>query len=364
MPDIIIVGGGVIGASIAYHLSKQTNKQILLLERDELNSHASRAAAGMLGAQAELTPDHPLFPLARASLEWFREHAEQLEEKSGIPLHLNLTGTIQLALNEDEWIQFQRRRKTWEELNVEVLEYSKIKTFLPSLSEEIRGGLWVPDGQLEAANLTRAWIHAAVKQGVEVHERSPVRSLMMEGEQVRGVITDQGRVEAEWVVVASGAWSNEYLPSHLQIPLIPVKGEALLAQMDQLSFKHTFFTKNAYLVPKQKNLVLVGATEHPHQMNEKASMWGISQLLNQALTLYPFLKEAQFVNAWAGVRPQTPDQLPVLGMSTQVQGLLYASGHYRNGILLSAITGKIAAELIEEGQASLDIASLSPERWR
>jgi len=364
MVDVIIVGGGVIGASIAYHLSEQTNKRVLLLERDKIGSHASSAAAGMLGAQAECTPDHPLFPFSQASLEWFREHAASLEEKSGISLHLNQTGTIQLALSEEEWDSLQRRAETWHEIKTEVLKYWQLKSLVPSLSENVWGGLWVPDGQLEASNLTPALIQAARYQGVEIREQTPVRSLLIQDRMVRGVLTDQGPIEAEWVVVAGGAWSNEFLPSPFQVPLIPVKGEAMFVRFDRPVLKHTLFTKNAYLVPKQENRILLGATEHPGSMNEDVSVWGMSQLLNRAMDLFPFLEEARFEKAWAGMRPQTPDQLPILGMDPRAEGLVYAVGHYRNGILLSAITGMCLAELIGEGQSSMDITPFTPERWR
>lgn len=364
MPDIIIIGGGVIGSSIAYHLSEQSTKEILLLERDEVSSHASKAAAGMLGAQAELYPGHPLFSLAKKSLSWFREHTRKLEEKSEVPIYLNLAGTIQLALTEDEWIQFQQRKEKWQDTDTEIFEYSKLHSSLPSLSDEVRGGLWVPDGQLDAPNLTKAWVRAAIRQGVLVREKVNVRSLIIKENRVCGVITDNGPIEAKWVILAGGAWSNECLPSHLKIPLIPVKGEAFFAQLNSISLQHTFFTKEAYLVPKQKNFLLIGATEHVNQMDEKVSLNGIHQLFQRVLRLFPFLKEAHFVKAWAGVRPQTPDGLPVLGMSSQVQGLIYAVGHYRNGILLSAITGKIVSDLILKGKTSLDITPFSPDRWR
>lgn len=365
MYDVIIVGGGVIGASIAFQLSK-SDKRILVIERDTIGSHASSAAAGMLGVQVEMKPDSPLFELARASYSRFPELVDQLEKEIQVPLHFNQAGILRLAETEEDFISLAQLQQAQEEIGLtsKLLTSDQICRVEHGISPSIKGGIYVSDGQLEAAQLTLSLMKVAVAQGIEIFEKTTVLSLEIERNEIRGVNTTNGKFLAETVVLAGGAWTNQLLPDLYQFPLYPVKGEAFAIRLPASKLIHTLYTPNCYIVPKAGNRLLVGATESAYEWEPIVKMKGLLQLIKKAATIYPAILHGEFEKTWAGIRPQTKDGLPYLGYDPDISGLIHATGHFRNGILLSAITGEIVAELLIHGKTTFNIQPFAPERWR
>ncbi|MGG0247473.1 glycine oxidase ThiO [Peribacillus frigoritolerans] len=348
--DAIIVGGGVIGGSIAFQLAKR-GKKVLLLEKDRLASKASSAAAGMLGAQSELDPDNPLFTLASRSRAMFPALAEELKDISGIDIELVNKGMYKVALSSDQVAELKNMIKVQQNagLEAEWLSTAEIRKTEPLLSDEIKGAMFIPnDGQVSATRLSLAFTESAAALGVDIKEFVHVSELVTENGCVTGVVTDIGRFSSENVIVAGGAWSAFLLEkSGIILDSYPVKGECFSVLTDRPLLEKTIFSHGCYLVPKVGGRIIVGATVKANTFDQKVRLEGISTLIERAMQLLPAIKGTELEKTWAGIRPQTGDGLPYFGEHPACKGLFIATGHYRNGILLSPITGVLIADILE-----------------
>lgn len=348
--DAIIVGGGVIGGSIAFQLAKR-GKKVLLLEKDRLASKASGAAAGMLGAQAELDADNPLFTLASRSRGMFPALSKELKDISGIDIELVNKGMFKVALTDDQVAELKKMIKVQQDagLEAEWLSTAEIRKTEPLLSDEIKGGMFIPgDGQVSATSLSLAFTKSAAALGVDIKEFVHVFDLRTENGYVKGVSTNIGEFSSENVIVASGAWSAFLLEkSGINLDTYPIKGECFSVLTDRPLLEKTIFSHGCYLVPKVGGRIIVGATVKANTFDQKVSMEGISTLIEKATQLLPAIKETEWEKTWAGIRPQTGDGLPYFGEHPAYKGLFIATGHFRNGILLSPITGVLIADIVE-----------------
>lgn len=348
--DAIIVGGGVIGGSIAFQLAKR-GKKVLLLEKDRLASKASSAAAGMLGAQSELEADNPLFTLASKSRGMFPALAEELKDISGIDIELVNKGMFKVALTNDQVAELKNVIKIQQNagLEAEWLPTADIRKSEPLLSDEIKGAMYIPkDGQVSATSLSLAFSKSATALGVDIREFVHVSDFRTENGSVKGVVTNIGEFSSENVIVASGAWSAFLLEkTGINLDTYPVKGECFSVLADRPLLEKTIFSHGCYLVPKVGGRIIVGATVKANTFDQKVSMEGISTLIEKATRLLPAIKGTEWEKTWAGIRPQTGDGLPYFGEHPAYKGLFIATGHYRNGILLSPITGVLIADLVE-----------------
>ncbi|WP_057913668.1 glycine oxidase ThiO [Peribacillus muralis] len=349
--DAIIVGGGVIGGSIAFQLAKR-GKKVLLLEKDRLASKASSAAAGMLGAQSELDVDQPLFRLATESREMFPELAEELKDTSGIDIELVNKGMFKVALTNDGASMLKNKIKTQQAAGLEAhwLSIAEARKAEQLLSDELKGAMYIPkDGQVSATRLSLAFTKSAAALGVDIKEFVHVSDLRTKDGAVKGVVTNIGEFSSENVIVASGAWSAFLLEKlGATLDTYPVKGECFSVLTNSPLLERTIFSDGCYLVPKVGGRIIVGATVKANTFNQKVSLEGISTLMERATQLLPAIKGTELEHTWAGIRPQTGDGLPYFGEHPACKGLFIATGHYRNGILLSPITGVLMADMVEK----------------
>ncbi|GAA0443866.1 glycine oxidase ThiO [Lentibacillus halophilus] len=349
--DVIIVGGGIIGNSIAYQLSKR-NKHVLIIEKDGLNEKASSAAAGMLGAQSELEGDNPLFQLAQKSRAMFPELAEELQSLSGIDIELKQSGILKVAQTDDERAHLESVAALQQSMGQEAewLSAEKIRMKEPELSDAALGGFYIPnDGQVSAPLLSQAFAQSAAVLGTDILEHMNVDDFLQEDNRIIGVKTSSDSFYAKEVVVAGGAWSNEILrKAGVSLDVHPVKGECFAVRHDQPIVSSSIFLENGYIVPKSGGRIIIGATQKPDEFDQSVQLQGVSGLIENATNIVPALQEARWENAWAGIRPQTGDGLPYIGRPPHVNGLSIAAGHFRNGILLSPITGIRVADLLED----------------
>jgi glycine oxidase len=365
--DVLIIGGGVIGHSVAYSLSKR-GLTTLVIDKGEINQKASSAAAGMLAVQAEVTENGPLFELARKSRNMFPTLQKELMENSRIDIELIEEGMLNIALTEEkarflkETIKFQKsigEEASW-------LTCEEVKMIEPGLTGPILGAMFAPnDGQVSAYKLATAFAKGAEAFGAETMEHTEVTGLMIENDKVIGVKTVKEHYYAKHVVVAGGAWTKEILETiGFSLPISPVKGECFSVKTNERLLTKTLFSEDCYIVPKASGRYIIGATMVPNTFDEKVSVEGIAQLLNKATKLLPALKHAEWEKVWAGIRPETQDGLPYLGEHPSIEGLYVAGGHYRNGILLSPITGEIMATIIQglELPQNLSVFSLDPKK--
>lgn len=342
--DAIIIGGGVIGCSIAYELCKQ-NKRVLLLEKETIGSRASSAAAGMLGAEMEFETDHPLYVLAKESLDSFSSLSQELFDVCGIDIELIQEGIYELAFTEEEAVELKLRAAQHSDQQVLWVTASELLRREPALSTLVKGALYFEkDAQVSPVKLTRAFYQSAKILGAEVREHTSVVHLLQTGNRVTGVVTTKETFHADSVIVAGGVWSSDLEPS---LKMVPVKGECLSFKTQRPLLISTVKYKNCYLVPKRDNRIYVGATSTPHVFDEEVTFSGLFELMEKAKQIMPDLQDAHFEKAWGGIRPQTESGNPYIGPSLHKKGLIVATGHYRNGILLSAITGKRIADYMK-----------------
>ncbi|MFD2044619.1 glycine oxidase ThiO [Ornithinibacillus salinisoli] len=363
--DAIVVGGGINGGSIAYNLAKK-GKKVLLLEKDILASKSSGAAAGMLAAQVELDEDGPLFALAKESRSMFPSIAEEIKELSGIDIELVNKGMYKIALSEQEENEYKQiidlQQQAGEQ--AEWISQEEIRRREPALSNAITGAMFIQkDGQVSAPKITEGFLKAAAVLGVVIKEYTEVFSFQVENGKIAGVITNVGKFESDTVIVAGGAWTQKLLSeAGVQLQTYPVKGECFSVRTHQPLITRTIFSPGCYLVPKMGGRLLVGATVKPNTFDQTVTVDGISSLMEKAKKLVTSIVDAEWEKAWAGIRPQTGDGLPYLGEHPKYKGLFIATGYYRNGILLSPITGEIIASLVTGESIPIDLTAFRIDR--
>ncbi|SFP86765.1 glycine oxidase ThiO [Salibacterium halotolerans] len=363
--DVLIIGAGINGCSIAYQTASR-NRRTVVLEKNTVGAEASSAAAGMLGAQSEMEEYSPFFEFARRSRSMFPELVPELEEKSGTAVSYVRNGMIKVADTPEEQERLARmyafQKRAGEE--VEWLQPDMVKTIDRSIGGDYFGAIYLQgDGQVKAPELTKAYAGAAVREGAEFYEYTPALGFIFENGRVTGVETPQGRFYADQIVLAGGAWSRFMPPLGEELPpLIPVKGECVGLHSKRPIVEKTVHASDFYIVPKPGGSIIIGATEREGEMGKEVSAEAVQHLLHKACRLVPGLGRASWQYAWSGVRPQSADGKPYLGQ-TAFDGLWMAAGHYRNGILLSAVTGTWMADLLEgKAQEQEWIDAFSPQR--
>lgn len=364
--DVAIIGGGIIGGSIAFQLAKR-NVRVVVLEKDRIASQASSAAAGMLGAQSEFSSENPLISMALKSRKMFPVLGEELKQITGIDIGLIQKGMLKVAVTDEEQETLQQHYEFWRKMGqpVQWLSSHEVAAFEPNVSPALQGAMYIPnDGQVSAPHLSLSFAKASIAYGAEWREFTEVVDVKKE-ENSYQLRTNHGTIGANAVVVAAGAWSALFLEkTGLSLPMYPVKGECLFVKTEKPLIQATVFAKNGcYIVPKKGNRLLIGATSTPHTFDKKVTVQGIASLLERAKQLIPNIGDAEWERAWAGIRPQTGDGVPYIGEHPHYKNMWIATGHYRNGILLSPITGVLMADLIEgKGSGEIDLAPFSPAR--
>ncbi len=354
--DAIIIGGGIIGLSLAISLRKQ-GLRVLIVERGEPGREASHAAAGMLaGSGLEIPP--LLRPLAEESARLYPEFVHELEDESGTKVDLREYGTI--LLSEAGAFSTKSERIVPDQLH-------KLE---PELQLPPSGRGRPPhDSPYEAAFLNersvdpRAVVFAAIKaakhRGVDIVSGSEVTTVLVEADRVAGVDTDKISYLAPIVVNCSGAWAGCVGP--IQFPVKPVKGQ-MLAVVGGPDLHHVVRSERVYLVPRSDGRLVIGSTLEDAGYNKQTDVDTIQRLLHAAVELVPALAGARVHEDWAGLRPGMPDELPILG-ETSVRGYFVATGHYRDGILLAPVTAQVMADLILVKPSHHNLASLAPARF-
>ena len=363
-PDVVIIGGGVIGSTIALRLA-QRKLRVAVLEQSQPGQEASRAAAGILSPQAESGGPSPFFRLCQASRELYPSFAEELREATGMDVELRLDGVVAVAETEGEEAELDRRCAWQQEagLSAKRLSAAELSELEPLLRPGLRGGLLFPsDGQVVAPLLTQAVVQAASQAGARFEAGNPARRVLHRDGRATGVETANGTVACARVVNAAGAWAGFDPALPFAVPVRPVRGD-LVALRGEPVPRHVIYSNRLYVVPRRDGRILLGATMELAGFDSAVRAAGVHRLIGESFHLIPALKSAAFDAAWAGLRPCAEDQLPVLG-PTPIEGLTLATGHCRNGILLAPLTGQLTADLIVNGKAECDLSPFSVSRFR
>jgi glycine oxidase len=363
---VVIIGGGVIGLSIARALAQRGVRDICLVERGGLGAEASSAAGGMLLPQIEADEYDDFFALACRSRDLYPSLAIELRDETGIDIELDTTGTLYLALNEHDYEEIEKRYH-WQNsagLAVELLTSATARELEPCISEATFGALHFPnDIQVENRRLITALANSVNALGVTIFTETTVEKLIIEGHRVTGVQTSRGGISCQTVVVAAGAWSSFLLQSAPNPAMTPVRGQMVCLESKPQLTRHVLFSPRGYLVPRQDGRLLAGSTSENAGFARRVTAGGLASILRHALEISPVISNLPIVDTWAGLRPRSADGLPVLGPCGEIDGLLYATGHYRNGILLAPLTAELVSEAIVAGVASPLLAPFSPDRF-
>jgi glycine oxidase len=369
-PRVVIIGGGVIGLGIAWRLASRA--AVTVLDRGAAGAGASHAAAGMLAACCEAEPgEEDLVALGRESQARWPAFADELGRASGIDVELRREGTLVLALTADDQadighrLEFQQHKL---DLPLQWLSTADTRAREPHLAGKIAGAVFSPeDHQVDNRKLVQALRVAAERAGVAIHEHRPVKDISWRGGRAVGVVLEDGTaVPADMVVLAAGAWSRRIggLPADRRPPVRPVKGQMLALQMDAAAplLTHVLWAPGVYLVPRRDGRLIAGATVEEKGFDETITAGGLLTLLEAAWRAVPAIEELPVAEIWVGHRPGSRDDAPILGRGP-LDGLFYATGHHRNGILLTPVTADAMARLILDDVIEPPIRPFGLERF-
>jgi glycine oxidase len=347
--DVIIVGGGIIGLSLSVALRKK-GANVLVVERGDPGHEASRAAGGMLVDCGDETLT-ALQPLASASARMYPEFAHDLQVEAGMNVDLRDFGSIVLSSSNDE----ERANREGAVLPAQLAELE------PSLAESNGPAFYLQERSVDPRALTAAVGKTAKNRGVDFSSGDEVTAVNLSDGQVTGVTTTKTAFLAPKIVNCAGAWSGQIGPQ--PFPTRPVKGQMLcLAMHPRNLIRHVIRSPDVYLIPRSDGRLLVGATVEEAGFDKRVDATTIQRLHQAALALVPNLAECRILEDWAGLRPGTPDALPLLG-ATATPGYYVATGHFRDGILLAPITAKIMADVIAGTACEFDLSAFSPGRF-
>lgn len=396
--DVVIAGGGVIGAASAYYLSRQKDLRIALVDYKK-PGNASRASAGGLWAigesvglgcgviffktlskqraesgSCEQGPIHPhqlpdcFFDLALSSNALYPELYQRLKEEHGVDFKFEKTGLKFIMYDEYDRMYADQIVAGIPHLkeHIRYLDSKELAAEEPYMNPNAIGAIdFSCDHQVNPYRLTDAYTEAARQNGVDLYLNTRVLDIERKGNRVQGVLTERGRLGCNTLINASGAWANELcqMATGMQIPVSPVKGQILLTEKLPKILNGCVSTSDCYIAQKDNGEVLIGSTTEEKGFDTSTTLPEIKGLAQGAARCLPLLKEMNIKRCWAGLRPGTPDELPILGEMPDIQGYLNACGHFRTGILTSAITGTLMDQLVRGEQTSLDISPFSYERF-
>jgi glycine oxidase len=354
--DAVIVGGGIIGLCCAWRAAQRGAKVAIVERSSRPPAGATRVAAGMLAPVGELAFGEPeLLKLTLAASELYPGFVAELERASGIATGYRRDGAVHVALDRDEAAELRRVHELQRSLGLgaEWLPPRRCRELEPGLTPSFNGGVHAPDeASVDPRALTEALLAALDANGdADLLTGTGVEAALHEGERIAGIRTDRGEeLRAATVVLAAGAWSGraEWLPEGARPPVRPVKGQILELRSREgpAPCQRIVASERVYLVPRPDGRLIVGATVEEQGFDTAVTAGGVHELLREAYRLLPDVAEMELVEASAGLRPGTPDNLPAVGPSG-VDGLLWATGHYRNGILLAPLSAKMLVEELE-----------------
>ncbi len=366
--DVVIVGGGIIGGSIAFELARR-NLRVAVLDRQELMHEASWAAAGMLSPAPDNPAAIPLVPLGRASLALYPNFVAAVEEASEMRTGYRTGGALEVLCHGDE----ERELSTLVALHhglglaCEPLRLEEAREMEPALGRDARAAAFLPDeASVNTRLLTAAVLAAAETAGTTLCPGMEVTSLAKAGDRCIGVRTAEDEtISAQHVVLAAGCWTSRISEAAPYAPTRPVRGQMVALRHAGKPIRRVLRSERGYIVPRDHSTpqkLVAGSTLENAGYEKAVTSGGLEQILGAVNELAPSLAGAEIVETWSGLRPGTPDQLPIIG-PTDIEGLMIATGHYRNGILLAPVTAKLITEWITEGRTMLNGEDFNPLRF-
>ena len=364
--DIIVVGAGIVGCAIAHELASR-GASVQIVDDRPIGMGATQASAGVLAPYIEAREGNPLLDLTVRSLHLFDRFIERVRCESGVAVPYRRTGTLDLAFTDEEVGALRATADLLARRDVPalMLDTHAVRIEEPQLGDSAIGGLLIEShGFVAAGDLTRALAAAARRNGAQLIEHSRVRRISrLNGDII--VDTDRGSLTGNAVVIAAGSWSGEIAIEGITtpVPVRPVRGQLLHLGWTGTPLRRVTWSGRCYLVPWEDGTLLVGATVEEVGFDERTTAAGVRDLLDAACDVVPRAWNAAFLAARAGLRPASADGLPVIGPSSVVPNVMYATGHYRNGVLLAPLTAQLVADAMLENQVDPLLATVSPSRF-
>lgn len=364
LSDIIVIGGGIIGCSIAHRLAKEGLK-VTIIERGQPGKEASWAAAGMLTPQSEAAGG-AFSDLCLKSHRLYPDFVAELREETGMDIGYRATGSVFVAFDDAEAEALaellERERHAGRE--AEELTPRQARELEPQLTESIRASIYLPgDSYVDNRALMKALIVAAERRGVQFITDTPAIGFEYDGSRIRGVRVPGSALASDIIINAAGSWAGLIDQSgQIRLPVRPIRGQIVCLEQRPQRCNHLIHSSGCYIVPWPDGRTLIGATVENAGYRKEVTAQGVRSLLNAAAKVIPSLDSAPILDAWAGLRPDTQDSLPILGFSN-ISNLVIATGHFRNGILLAPITAQLIAEAITSGRTSIPLDPFSPNRF-
>ncbi len=364
-PDVIIVGGGVIGCALAYALAKE-RVRVLVLEQHQVGSGATYASAGMVAPLSDSPAGHPLMDLGLQSYRMYEAWVREVEEASGFSIECLPSGILRIALTEEDEGELKAGVRHAAKLGfaVQWLGTEDALEVEPLLSPRIRGASFSPgEPQLNASRYVEALRRAALARGATFLEQTPAVGLARNGAKATGVRTPKETIRAGRVVIAAGSWSaqaGDWLG--LRVPVSPVRGQVVYVDKLAQPLKHTVMRHSSYAVPKGDGTTLVGTTREDAGFDQRVTVGGVASILTHIQDLVPSIAQAAINHTRAGLRPASADELPILGPAPTVENVILATGHGRSGILLTPVTVRIVTGLMLNDAKAPDLGPYSAAR--
>jgi glycine oxidase len=359
-PDVIVIGGGVVGASCALAIAKR-NCRVVLLDAGITDGVATPAAAGMLGALAEASPNDDVLALHVRARDIYSQLVPELQDETGIDIEMWTEGILQAVFTDSEVARLKSAvaRLRQSGLPADWLSLEEMLETAPGLSPDILGGVFAPDdGSLNPIKLHEALLESASRRGVEIQRDTRAIGVGISSGSVVSVETDKGELGTGAAVVAAGCWSGRLsgLPRPLSVE--PVKGQMAVVALEQSKPRSIVYGANGYVLTNGKEAMLGATVEHAGY-DTTVTDEGIAWVKEAAAEIFPELADAPTKRSWSGLRPGTPDGVSIIGADPDVCNLWYATGHGRNGILMAGLTGHIIGLGFGEQEIDEEI-SLAP----
>lgn len=363
--DAVVAGGGIIGASIAFELAAE-GLSVAVFDAQHPGREASWASAGMISPAPESSAMFSLLPISTASVRLYPDFIRRVEELSGKTVGYRHDGALDVLLNGtgqneiDEILALHRAAS----LRAEPLSGPEAREIEPALTGELRAAIHRPDeASVDNRLLTEATLEAARRKGAEIFPGNGAKALWNEGNACKGLQLQTERVAARWTVIAAGCFSAQIEGMADYAPVTPAKGQMMALRCDSVNLKKDLWSGHMYLVPRHDGRIIAGSTVEYEGFDHSVTVAGMKRILTGAISMVPALESARIEETWAGLRPDSPDHLPILG-PTDLDGLLIATGHFRSGILLTPVTARLICDWVTTQKISEDWAPFSPMRFQ